>query len=50
MCHQKKKRFLFSATVDGDVDMKYHYGITIREYREKLNMTQSELAENCPPV
>lgn len=28
--------------------MKYHYGITIREYREKLNITQSELAEKWP--
>src|SRR5690606_23247849 len=31
-----------------DVGMKYHYGITIREYREKLNITQSELAEKWP--
>lgn len=28
--------------------MKYHYGMTIREYREKLNMTQAELAEKWP--
>lgn len=25
--------------------MKYHYGITIREGREKLKMTQAQLAE-----
>ncbi|SEM68541.1 helix-turn-helix domain-containing protein [Lihuaxuella thermophila] len=28
--------------------MKYHYGITIREAREKLNMTQAQLAEMWP--
>jgi tetratricopeptide (TPR) repeat protein len=28
--------------------MKYHYGITIREGREKLNMTQAQLAEIWP--
>lgn len=28
--------------------MKYHYGLTIREAREKLKMTQAELAEIWP--
>lgn len=28
--------------------MNYHYGITIREGREKLNMTQAQLAEKWP--
>ncbi|MBA4494131.1 helix-turn-helix domain-containing protein [Paenactinomyces guangxiensis] len=28
--------------------MKYHYGVTIREAREKLNMTQAQLAEKWP--
>lgn len=28
--------------------MKYHYGITIREGREKLKMTQAQLAEKWP--
>lgn len=28
--------------------MKYHYGITIREAREKMNMTQAQLAEQWP--
>src|SRR5258707_4981916 len=26
----------------------YHYGVTIREYREKANMTQAQLAEKWP--
>lgn len=26
----------------------YHYGLTIREYREKANMTQAQLAERWP--
>src|SRR4051812_9281224 len=28
--------------------MKYHYGLTIREAREKLKMTQAQLAEKWP--
>jgi transcriptional regulator with XRE-family HTH domain len=28
--------------------MKYHYGVTIREAREKLNMTQAQFAEKWP--
>lgn len=28
--------------------MKYHHGVTIREAREKLNMTQAQLAEKWP--
>ncbi|SHF34511.1 Helix-turn-helix [Seinonella peptonophila] len=30
------------------MNMKYHYGMSIREGREKMNMTQAQLAEKWP--